>query len=1098
MKKLLSLFLCIPLFFISLLITHAEEIENNVEVILKNEAGNEISVTTLKTDISQEKLYRDTIGVILNERERLGEIYEGFSLQLDEEFDKDTEYTFIVKGLPDDEQMMLFHILDVDNKMTEQILFTQNEGEIIFKAKPNSLFFFIHVDEIEICEEEIMLLDEETTDEISKDFYYKGQVEEFVAPCSTTYKLEVWGASGGKDRQHEAAGGRIMNGGRGGYSYGEVILNKGDKLYIAAGGEGESFAFNNSGGGYNGGGDAGGDLSSGGGGGATHIARTNLGELSRYSNNRQDVLIVAGGGGGGGYFSTGGHGGGLTANADSSGRSKGGAAGFGSGQSRKTTDDGAGAGGGWAGGKVYVDKNDYGAGGGTGYLGNVQNGHSEIGVNSGNGRARITWKNVVNLTIHYLDKDTNEKVFDSYVESLNPDSNYSVKSPVLDNYLLWDENQSLLEGTLSKDLEINVFYKKLPEVKKMVLLSDEDISNQYIQKGQEVTYTIETENPLDKEIDIIIEDKIPEGIEVVSINQNGEKKDDKLVWNMKLPANSKIGVSFVGKTNKDNMSISNKATVKILGKEITSNTVDIYAPFVPVKNVKNLNGEDIDTELIKMDDTLVYSILLKNISSSPKEFHIEDPLLENLEYFEISDNGKIENNMLVFDLILNANEEKTLTFKAKINDDSITEITNKVKQTVDHSSVTSNTVTNYIAEEPYKEVLNKANENIDQDIIHKGEEIQYKITVTNPSTIKKIFRITDKLPQDFEVISTDELCTIENGVLTIQKEIEAKSSYELMITGKALKDSTYYENEAHIDVDHISFDTNMVEFWTSTEPVKKVLDEEGNDALNTLIYTGDNRKLTYTIEVHNPSALEKEFMIKDILNKAVVFESASDDGEYQNGIVTWKFNLLPEEKKTVSLTVKLNDEYAGEKITNKADVYVNRIMMNTNMVENNFEDKPDKIQVKGTILWDDKDDKDKIRPGAVTIRLYANGVEIRNQKVISSDDMKFLFDDVQKYQKGKEVKYTVKEDEPKDYTVDISEENLNEFKIVNKHVPGVKVNKITPASTPTPSVTPIFKVEGTKKVAPKTGDKSMTVPYITITSSIVLGLIAVLSLYKWR
>ena len=126
-----------------------------------------------------------------------------------------------------------------------------------------------------------------------------------------------------------------------------------------------------------------------------------------------------------------------------------------------------------------------------------------------------------------------------------------------------------------------------------------------------------------------------------------------------------------------------------------------------------------------MDDTLVYSIFLKNIAPSPKEFHIEDPLLENLEYFEISDNGKIENNMLVFDLILNANEEKTLTFKAKINDDSITEITNKVEQTVDHSSVTSNTVTNYIAEEPYKEVLNKVNENIDQDIIHKGEEIQW-------------------------------------------------------------------------------------------------------------------------------------------------------------------------------------------------------------------------------------------------------------------------------------------------------------------------------------------------------------------------------------
>ena len=1090
MKNLLSLFLCIPMLFISLFMAQAEEKES-YELYIQDESGNLKEISTLDYDSSQEELYRETISVILNEREQMGEIYTGYSIT-QEDLDKDTEYTFVIKNLIDDEQMMLFHILDVDQKMTEQVLFEKIEEGIQFKAKPNSLFFFVHIDEIESYDNEIMLLSDEVSNKVSQDFYYSGNVQEFTAPCSTSYKLEVWGASGGKDKQHEAAGGRIMDGGRGGYSSGEVTLQKGQKLYIVVGGEGESYAFNNSGGGYNGGGDAGGDLSSGGGGGATHIATMNLGELSNYSNNRDAVLIVAGGGGGGGYFSTGGHGGGLTANADSSGRSKGGAAGFGSGQSRKSTDDGAGAGGGWTGGKVYVDANDYGAGGGTGYLGNIQNGYSEIGNNSGNGRARLTWTNEVSLDIQYLDKDTEKSVFETHHESLLPESSYSVESPVVEQYLLEDESQKLIQGTLSSDTTVKVYYKKLPDLKKTVKSNDEDVNEKYIQNGQELTYSLEIENPFNREMQFVIEDELPNGLDVVTINQNGEKKDNKITWNLTMPANSKKTVSFVAKTSGDGMSIANTAKAKIENQEVPSNTVNVYTPTLPIKTVQNIQGEDIHEELVKKEDTLIYQIKVKNQTNSVKEFKIVDELLDELEYFDISNQGVIEDNELVWNLQLQANEEKILTFKAKIKKD-IKDITNVAKQIVDQTNVLSNEVKNYVAKEPVKKVLNKNNESVDQEIIKKNDEIQYIISLENTAKEAKTFTVEDKLPVDFEMISINTEADIQDRLITLTKEIPANSTFDIVIKGKPLKDSTCFENIANVKVDHLNFDTNKVTFYTSTPPIKNVFDEQNNNIMNALIYAGENRKLTYTITIHNPTALEKEFDVKDTLNKALIFVSASDEGKYSNGVVTWKLKLAANEKKVLSLVVKPNDEYVGEKLTNTAMISSTRYSENTNTVVNYFDDKPEKIQIKGSVKWDDGDNKDKLRPGAVTIRLYANGTEIRNQKVITNNDMSFLFDQVQKYQKGKEIVYTITEDEISGYTTTIKELSDHEFEVNNKHVVGEKVVPITPTVKPTVLTT------NTTKVAPNTGDNySIVLPASAAVFALMLGIMVILSLRKWK
>ena len=133
----------------------------------------------------------------------------------------------------------------------------------------------------------------------------------YTIPSTGIYKLEVWGAQGGSAPSEP--------GGYGGYSVGNVILQKGTLLYVNVGGQGQKNA-----GGYNGGGtgqNIAGSVSNAGygGGGATHIA-TKSGLLKSLTNSLSSILIVSGGGGGiSESLNAGGSGGGATGNAGTGG-----------------------------------------------------------------------------------------------------------------------------------------------------------------------------------------------------------------------------------------------------------------------------------------------------------------------------------------------------------------------------------------------------------------------------------------------------------------------------------------------------------------------------------------------------------------------------------------------------------------------------------------------------------------------------------------------------------------------------------------------------------------------------------------------------------
>ena len=120
------------------------------------------------------------------------------------------------------------------------------------------------------------------------DYSYKGDYEKFIAPYTGTYKMELWGASGGNPTSDQYPLGA------GAYTSGEINLTKDQELYVYVGSMSTSAT-----GGYNGGGNGYGYENYGmgyGGGGATDI-RVVSGNWNDAESLRSRIMVAAGGGG---------------------------------------------------------------------------------------------------------------------------------------------------------------------------------------------------------------------------------------------------------------------------------------------------------------------------------------------------------------------------------------------------------------------------------------------------------------------------------------------------------------------------------------------------------------------------------------------------------------------------------------------------------------------------------------------------------------------------------------------------------------------------------------------------------------------------------
>ena len=105
---------------------------------------------------------------------------------------------------------------------------------------------------------------------------------------------------------------------------------------------------------------------------------------------------------------------------------------------------------------------------------------------------------------------------------------------------------------------------------------------------------------------------------------------------------------------------------------------------------------------------------------------------------------------------------------------------------------------------------------------------------------------------------------------------------------------------------------------------------------------------------------------------------------------------------------------------------------------------PETVTYEITKVWDDEDDNDAIRPTSIKVKLLADGkvIETVTVKPDKNGDWKYSFGPLDKNKAGKEIKYTIEEEDVAGYTPSTSEP-----KVVNKTITQVLTNKHTPEKT---------------------------------------------------
>ena len=91
---------------------------------------------------------------------------------------------------------------------------------------------------------------------------------------------------------------------------------------------------------------------------------------------------------------------------------------------------------------------------------------------------------------------------------------------------------------------------------------------------------------------------------------------------------------------------------------------------------------------------------------------------------------------------------------------------------------------------------------------------------------------------------------------------------------------------------------------------------------------------------------------------------------------------------------------------------------------------PEKISISGSKTWDDADNQDGKRPESIIVRLFADGTEVTSKEVTANDNWSWSFTDLDKYNSGTEIVYTISEDTVADYTTVV-----DGYNIANTHTP---------------------------------------------------------------
>ncbi|WP_373197502.1 Cna B-type domain-containing protein [Streptococcus sanguinis] len=189
----------------------------------------------------------------------------------------------------------------------------------------------------------------------------------------------------------------------------------------------------------------------------------------------------------------------------------------------------------------------------------------------------------------------------------------------------------------------------------------------------------------------------------------------------------------------------------------------------------------------------------------------------------------------------------------------------------------------------------------------------------------------------------------------------------------------------------------------------------------------------------------------------------------------WKFESkdLPKNKKGKKINYTVLEEVTVEGYSSSQEQETDGSYTLTNSY------KPTQIAVKGTAVWSDAENQDKVRPSKVTVRLLADGKPIKEQVVSGENGWQYDFSGLPKYKDGKEIVYSVAADPVDGYKLEI-----NGTQLTFSHIPAKK-EVVDGAITNKPGVQ-APKVGG--KALPRTGqEENLLVTILGFLAALLAG-----------
>ena len=282
------------------------------------------------------------------------------------------------------------------------------------------------------------------------------------------------------------------------------------------------------------------------------------------------------------------------------------------------------------------------------------------------------------------------------------------------------------------------------------------------------------------------------------------------------------------------------------------------------------------------------------------------------------------------------------------------------------------------------------------------------------------------------------------GYYTLKNEIDVTNQFKpITYSGNSF---TVRFNNIQGEGYAIKYDVKLGYTPVNQEKIKNRIfgETNGQVLINTVVEAtyqqsgGEANGYNYTIKIHKESEDGQNL-------KGAVFEVIRNSSHAKVGEITTdsngngslggllKDNYTIREKKAPEGYIPLDSDIH----VTPADFGADKAVLKT--IKNK---KNPKINICGEKTWDDANNQDKKRPDKITVILLANGKPIQNPDVKPDENgkWKYIFKNLPKYDdKGKEIKYTVKEEPVAGY-----KSKVDGYNITNSYKPeetSVKVTK---------------------------------------------------------